>query len=333
MVRCGQKSWGFPKHPISDQFLDWYLGLHLPGGAIERYIQLIIAGSIGDFVLENIANGEIELPIILNDLAEIATANSPKLQRMMRDLIASCDSATEIPTFSQDAAIERIANAFAKPFVSKANRTINDGENKWGEALEGVWKGSKGALRKWSPMEIFCKAFAGSELQNYLREAIQNQLRQEVRRILRDKDRREAQEYAEVIESDLPLVEDDEGNLVSPFELIPDIPEEVIEDLELEYLRALDLSETEYAIWTMLLEDKTKKEIIRELRISRRSLNNHLKAMHQKVRNLQSDQLGVSRFREDGTFKHKPWQRIPDPTFYKAMVNMIREELSEHLPD
>jgi DNA-binding CsgD family transcriptional regulator len=334
MVRCGQKSWEFPKDPISDQFLDWYMGLHLPGGAIGRYIQLIIAGSVGDFVLEGIANGKIELPFILSDLAEIAIASSPKLQRMMRDLMVSCDSTTEIATFSQDDTIERIANALAKPFVSKANRTINDGENRWNDALEGVWKGSKGILRKWSPMEIFCKAFAGSELQNYLREAIQNQLRQEVRRILRDKDRREAQEYAEIIESDLPPIEDDEGNLISLLDLIPSSPEETTEAIELELLQALNLSETECRIWTMLLEGKTKRQTARELGISRPTLDKYLKAMCKRVRDLPSDEL-VSPFSHPGSMrilrKEHQWQPIPDPTFYQAMVTIVREELYKKL--
>lgn len=329
MVRHGQKEWGFPENAFSDQFLDWYM--EAPGSPMEKYIRLIIAGVVGEPILEAVMKDKIRMPNILGDLGEFGIANSPKLREAMRDFVENCDPTTEIPTFSEDDAIERIADALAKPLVSNINRIINDGESRWNDALEGIWRGSKGLLKR-SALENFRKAFAGNEVQNYLRKAIQNQLLQELRKVQRDKAKKEANWYTEIIESDLPLIQDDEGNWIPPLELEPDIPAEDTELAEMQYPEALEFSEIELTIWKMKSEGETKKQIAKRLGISRPTLDKHLKRMRKKIRDLQSNELGISPsdlYRPGSIKRHGKWQRAPDPTPYKAMINMIREEFNK----
>jgi len=324
MVKSGQKEWGFPEHPFCDSFLDLYMKLPFQASPIKKYILLPIISEIGDWALQAIDKGEILMPDILNDLGEIAASEREGLQQTIKDFAASLAPGTEIPIFSQDVAIDRIANRLAKPFVAKANRDINDSESRWNDALEGVWKGTE-ALLKQPAMENYREAFAGSKLDNYLREAIKNQLGQEIRKIERAK--KKAEGYTELAESDLALVKDDEGKLVSPLELLAEMPQEDRDLVRMEYVEALQFSNTEYTIWTLRLDGKTKTEVAKELGISRPTLNRHLRIIRERLRDLTSAEFGVSRFRPGSIKVGGEWRPCPDPTAYMAMVNIMRQEL------
>lgn len=331
MVRHGQKKWGFPKNAFSDRFLDWYM--EIPGSPIEKYIRLIIAGVIGEPLLKAIMKDKIRMPSILDDIAELKLANSPKLREAMRDFIASYDSTTEMPTFSQDAALERIADSLAKPFIDKVNKTIND--DMWNDALIGIWMATTKLLEQ-PAMENFYQAFAGNKLQNYIRKAIRNQLGQEIRKAVRDRAKRGAEGITELFEGDLEPIQDDEGNWISLIESIANVPQEDKELEAMQYLEALELSgrfsERELMILKMRSKGKTIKQIAKKLRIGRTTVHKDLKGIYAKIGDLQSNELGISLsdlFRPGSIKVHGEWQPTPDPTPYKAMINMIREELNK----
>lgn len=345
----GQKELEFPENPIPDRFLDWYFKLPLikggitkryiqllewyfglslrKGGPLERYTVLLIVSAAADWVYKAIEEDVLKLPDILNDLGEIAASQRASVQEVVKDFAASLAPDTEIPAFSEDVAIERLANRLAKPYVAKANRDISDGESRWNDALEGVWKGTEALLRQ-PAMENFREAFAGSKLDNYLRKAIKNEFAGQIRKIERDRAKKKAARYTEIIEADLAPVHDNEGNLVSPLELIPAIQQEGTELMTAE-LASLDLSDTEFTICKLKLEDKTKKQIAEELGISRPTLNEHFKGLREKFQSYRPGSADI--FRPGSIRIGKQWRPCPDPTPYMAMISIMRKKFLELL--
>ena len=324
-LRCGKENLAFPVYAFNDQFFDWLMTQRKEVSPWTFYIIAIASIYAGRSALESINRGELKLPGVYNDLTEIAIAKDPRTQKFAEDLASISITDPGPVVFSESEALQRLINSLSKYAVAKAPHILDTQGLAENLALMGAWEASLTLLGR-SALELLNIAFATKYLQNYLHKAIETELAHEMRKDSKDKAKRKREGFEEVKESELPRIKDDEGNEVSLMGQIPEIPQEDQEVIEAELFEALELTDIQKEILTLKVERLRKNEIARRLDISRPTLDRHLKIIGEKIKNLQHYKLGISPLRED-TFRSTPTVRIPDPTAYKAIANIMQRNL------
>jgi len=326
-LRCGKENLAFPVYAFNDQFFDWLMTQRKEVSPWTFYIIAIASIYAGRSALESINRGELELPGIYHDLVEIAIAKNPRTQKFAEDLASISITDPGPVVFSDSEALQTLINSLSKYAAAKAPHILDTQGLAENLALMGAWEASLTLLGR-SALELLNIAFAGKYLQNYLHKAIEKELAYEMRKGSKGKAKRKREGCEEVKESDLPQIKDDKGNEVSLMGQIPKIPQEDQEvmEMEAELFEALELTDIQKEILALKVERLRKNEIARRLDISRPTLNRHLKIIGEKIKNLQHYKLGISHLQKD-TFRSTPTVRIPDPTAYEAITNIMQRNL------
>lgn len=335
LVRTGQATVNFPDNPFNDRFMDWLMSIDTPLSPLNLYSMVVEAGYMGDYIFGAIERGELVIPSILNDLAELKSTQSESLRQVIKDLAARCGPNTEIPVFDEGETLERLTDSLATPIIRKRAWAFDPRDAAKSFALQAMWKGTDKLLRG-SALEHFRRAFAGNELQGYLRKAVKRRLQYEQREALKDKNKREREGFEEIPEANIPSqytglskkgIDEDGKKEISPIARLPYVPTEDIELVTDCLLRALNLSADENKILTLKLKGMKKVEIAKIMNMSRPTLNTRFKDIQERARHLDFNQLDVYHFRED-TYKMRPAEKIHDPTPYSALIQSWQEEIN-----